>query len=103
MIMTFGSAALIVLLLASLAFLVPYLITVKDWFREEHRVHVVAFSLVILQFAILYLLRALIDPDVFQFIRLVTLWELTAVVVWRAWIFWRGMLKRQRATRAPKS
>lgn len=99
MINALGSLALLVLLVASLAFVVPYVITVPDWFREEHRAHVVAFSIVILQFAILYVLRALIAPNVFQVIRLITLWELAAVVVWRAMIFWRGMLRRRRKAR----
>ena len=106
MINTLANIALFVLLGGSLAFVVPYALTVDSWWREEHRAHVVAFSSVVLAFALLYVGRALsgnapaADPhSVFQWVRLVLLWMLAAVVVWRAAIFWRGVLRRRRHRR----
>lgn len=98
-----ANVALSVLLVGSLAFVPPYMIMVTGWVREEHRAHVVAFSGVVLAFALLYVARSVsgsappADPySVFQWIRLVLLWLLAAVVVWRAVIFWRGVLRRRR-------
>ncbi len=104
MIMTIlANIALFVLLAGSLAFVVPYALTVKGWVREEHRAHVVAFSGVVLAFALLYVARSVsggappVDPySVFQWIRLILLWMLALVVVWRALIFWRGVIRRRR-------
>lgn len=97
-----ANAALFVLLGGSLAFVPPYVLTVKGWYREEHRAHVVAFSGVVLAFALLYVGRSVsgaappVDPySVFQWVRLVLLWMLALVVVWRALIFWRGVLRRR--------
>lgn len=101
-----ANAALAVLLAGSLAFVPPYLIIVKGWYREEHRAHVVAFSGVVLAFALLYVGRSVsgaappVDPySVFQWVRLVLLWLLALVVVWRALIFWRSVLRRRRDRR----
>lgn len=106
MINTLSNVALWLLLAGSLAFVVPYTITVKGWWREEHRAHVVSFSGVVLGFAVLYVVRMLhggappADPhSAFQWVRLVLLWLLTAVVWWRAAIYLRGERRRRRLCR----
>lgn len=106
MIDVLANIALWLLLAGSLAFVVPYTLSVRGWYREEHRAHVVAFSGVVLGFAVLYVIRMLrgsappADPtSVFQWVRLVLLWLLTLVVCWRAGIFWRGFRRRRRGVR----
>jgi hypothetical protein len=97
---TAGMIALYLGLAGCLAFLVPYLLKVKGWWRETHRAHVVAFSGVVFGFFLLYVLRALVDPDVFQWIRLALLWALALVCVWRAVIFNAGIRRERRALAA---
>lgn len=106
MIDTLANVALWLLLGGSVAFVLPYALTVRGWWREEHRAHVVAFSAVVLGFAVLYVIRMLrggqapVDPhSVFQWVRLVLLWLLALVVCWRAAIFWRGFRRRHRGVR----
>lgn len=99
MINAWATVALFVGLAGSIAFLVPYLATVKGWWREEHVLHVVSFSFVLFEFFVLYVLRSLVPPDIFQWIRLVMLWQLSLTVVWRALIFLRGLRRRRRALR----
>lgn len=90
-----GSAkiALIVGWLGSAAFLFPYMVLVPKWWKETHRVHVVAFSGDVFLFFTLYLLRPIIPPGIFQYIRLVLLWILALLAVWRAAIFLFGLIK----------
>lgn len=97
-----ANIALCLLLLGSVTFVAPYVFMVKRWYREEHRAHVVAFSGVVLAFAVLYVIRMAhggatpADPhSAFQWVRLVLLWLLALVVVWRALIFWRGVWRRR--------
>jgi hypothetical protein len=96
-----ATIALVVGWLGSAAFLFPYVLLVKGWRRDPHRVHVVAFSGDVFGFFTLYLLRPLIDPDVFQWIRFALLWLLALLAVWRAAIFLGGLIrgvKRRRST-----
>jgi len=98
---TWNTVALFVGWLGSLAFLVPYLIFVKNWRRDAHRLHVVCFSGDVFAFFTLYLLRPLVDPGIFQWIRSVLLWVLALLAVWRAAIFLAGLIrgvKRRRST-----
>lgn len=97
---TWNTIALIVGWLGSAAFLFPYILLVKGWRRDAHRVHVVAFSADVFAFFTLYLLRALIDPDVFQWIRTVLLWVLALLAVWRAAIFLGGLIRGVRRRRS---
>lgn len=82
--------------LGSAAFVFPYMFLVPKWWKETHRVHVVAFSGDLFLFFTLYLLRSLIDPDVFQYIRSVLLWILALLAVWRAAIFLTGAIRDYR-------
>lgn len=95
---SWGTIALVVGWLGGALFLFPYMTWVKRWWHEEHRVHVVAFSLDVWLFFTLYLLRPLINPSVFQYIRLTLLWVLALLAAWRAFIFLRG-LRRTRHQR----
>lgn len=100
---TWNTVALIVGWLGSAAFLFPYMCLVKGWRHDADRVHVVAFSGDVFAFFTLYLLRPLIDPAVFQWIRTLLLWVLALLAVWRAAIFLsdliRGVRRRRRARR----
>ena len=91
-----ATIALVVGWIGSAAFLFPYIFLVPGWWKEPHRVHVVAFSGDIFLFFTLYLLRPIIDPDVFQYIRLVLLWILALLPVWRAAIFLSGLFRGHR-------
>jgi hypothetical protein len=92
----FGTIGLVVGWLGSAAFVFPYMFLIPKWWKETHRVHVVAFSGDVFLFFTLYLLRPLIDPDVFQYIRLVLLWILALLAVWRAAIFLGGLFQYRR-------
>jgi hypothetical protein len=96
---TWNTIALIVGWLGSAAFLFPYMLLVKGWRRDAHRVHVVCFSGDVFAFFTLYLLRPLIDPGVFQWIRTVLLWVLALLAVWRAAIFLTGLVRGVRRRR----
>lgn len=99
---TAAYVALTLGLVGGLIFLVPYVVTVRGWWREEHRAHVVVFTGVIVGFLLLYVLRAIVPPDPFQWVRLVLLWLLALAVDWRAWIFLRGVRRRRAARRLPR-
>jgi hypothetical protein len=94
-----ATLALVVGWLGSAAFLFPYMLLVTGWWKEPHRVHVVAFSGDVFLFFTLYLLRPIIDPAVFQYIRLVLLWILALLAAWRAVIFLAGLIKNRHALR----
>lgn len=96
---TSATIALVVGWIGSAAFLFPYMWLVPQWWKETHRVHVVAFSGDVFLFFTLYLLRPLIDPGVFQYIRLVLLWVLALLAAWRAVIFLAGLAKKRRNLR----
>jgi hypothetical protein len=81
---------------AGLLFLGAYLIDTPSWWREEHRAHVVAFSGVVWLFYSLFLVRPWLPPAAYALVRLVLFAVLTAVVVWRLAIFWRGLRRRAR-------
>lgn len=91
-----GTIAVVVAWLGSAAFVFPYMFLVPEWWKETHRVHLVAFSGDLFLFFTLYLLRPIVDPDVFQYIRLVLLWILALIVVWRAAIFLGGVIRDYR-------
>jgi hypothetical protein len=93
-----ATVALFVGLVAGVAFLVLYSAKVPGWWREVHRAHVVTFVGVIVAFFLLYVLRAVVPPGPFQWIRLVLLWALSLAVVWRLVLFLAG-LRRERARR----
>jgi len=93
-----ATLALVVGWLGSAAFLFPYVKMVKKWWKEPHRVHVVSFSADVFFFFTLYLLRPIIEPHVFQYIRLVLLWILALLAAWRAAIFLFGLFKDRRKT-----
>ncbi|HEY8998301.1 MAG TPA: hypothetical protein VIM60_10395 [Edaphobacter sp.] len=94
-----GTIALVVGWIGSAAFLFPYTRLVPQWWKETHRVHVVAFSGDVFLFFTLYLLRPIIDPGVFQYIRLVLLWILALLAAWRAFIFLVGWARDRRKRR----
>lgn len=94
-----ATLALVVGWLGSAAFLFPYMLLVTGWWKEPHRVHVVAFSSDVFLFFTLYLLRPLIYPAVFQHIRLALLWILALLAAWRALIFLSGLIKSRQASR----
>jgi hypothetical protein len=96
---TSATIALVVGWLGSAAFLFPYVALIPKWWKETHRVHVVAFSADVFLFFTFYLLRPLIDPVVFQYIRLVLLWILALLAAWRAAIFLAGVIKDRRKQR----
>lgn len=106
---TWNTVALVVGWLGSAAFLGPYMIFVKGWRRDAHRLHVVCFSGVVFAFFTLYLLRPLIDSGahtvgsagLFQWVRTILLWVLALLADWRAAIFLTGLIrgvKRRRST-----
>lgn len=99
MIALVSTVALFIGLVFGAVFLVFYAALVPGWWREEHRAHVVAFSANVVGFFLLYVLRPLIDPGVFQWIRLFLLLALVANTVWRTVIFLRGLLRRRRLRR----
>lgn len=88
-----GTIAVAVGWLGCAAFVFPYMLLIPEWWKEPHRVHVVAFSGDLFLFFTLYLLRPIIDPDIFQYIRLVLLWILALLAVWRAAIFLGGLVR----------
>lgn len=88
---TAATVALFVGLVAGVAFLVLYSAKVPGWWREVHRVHVVTFVSVIVAFFLLYVLRSIVPPGPFQWIRLVLLWMLSLAVVWRLALFLAGL------------
>jgi hypothetical protein len=94
-----ATVGLVVGWLGSAAFLFPYVFLVKGWRHDAHRVHVVAFSGDVFGFFTLYLLRPLIEPHVFQWIRFVLLWVLALLAVWRAVIFLGGLIRGVRRRR----
>jgi hypothetical protein len=96
---TFATIGLFVGLLGCLAFLIPYLIVVKHWWADVERVHVVVYTAVVLGLFLLYVLRRLIDPDVFQWIRVLGVWLLALACVWRAAIFLGGLIRSARRRR----
>lgn len=91
-----GTIAVAVGWLGCAAFVFPYMLLIPEWWKEPHRVHVVAFSGDLFLFFTLYLLRPIIDPDIFQYIRLVLLWILALLAVWRAAIFLSGLIRDYR-------
>jgi NhaP-type Na+/H+ or K+/H+ antiporter len=94
-----ATIALVVGWIGSAAFLFPYMKLVPLWWKEPHRVHVVAFSSDVFLFFTLYLLRPLIEPHIFQYIRLVLLWVLALLAAWRAVIFLGGLLRSRKNRR----
>ena len=94
-----ATVALFVGLVAGVIFLVLYSAMVPGWWREVHRAHVVTFVGVIVAFFLLYVLRSIVPPGPFQWIRLVLLWCLSLAVVWRLALFvsglWRGRTRRR--------
>lgn len=97
---TWATIALIVGWLGSAAFLFPYMLLVRGWTRDPHRVHVVAFSGDVFAFFTLYLLRPIVDPAIFQWIRFTLLWLLALLAVWRAAIFLTGLVRGVRRRRS---
>lgn len=91
-----NTVAVVLAWIGCAAFVFPYMFLVPQWWKETHRVHVVAFSGDLFLFFTLYLLRSIIDPDVFEYIRSVLLWILALVVLWRAAIFLSGVIKDYR-------
>jgi len=91
-----ATIGLVVGWLGSAAFVFPYMFLIDRWWKETHRVHVVAFSGDVFLFFTLYLLRPIIEPHVFQHIRLVLLWILALLAVWRAAIFLSGLMRDRR-------
>lgn len=94
-----ATLAMVVGWIGSAAFLFPYMKMVPQWWKEPHRVHVVAFSGDVFLFFTLYLLRPIIDPGLFQYIRLTLLWILALLAAWRAFIFLGGLIKDRRKKR----
>jgi len=94
-----ATIALVVGWIGSAAFLFPYMKLVPKWWKEPHRVHVVAFSSDVFLFFTLYLLRPIIEPHIFQYIRLALLWVLALLAAWRAVIFLAGLIKAKRTPR----
>lgn len=88
-----GTIGLVIGWLGSAAFVFPYMALIPKWWKETHRVHVVAFSGDVFLFFTLYLMRPIIEPNLFQYIRLVLLWILALLAVWRAVIFLFGLLR----------
>lgn len=91
-----ATIAVVVAWLGSAAFVFPYMFLIPEWWKETHRVHVVAFSGDLFLFFTLYLLRPIIEPNLFQYIRLVLLWILALIAVWRAAIFLSGLYRDYR-------
>lgn len=91
-----GTIGLVIGWLGSAAFVFPYMFLIPQWWKETHRVHVVAFSGDVFLFFTLYLLRPIFEPNLFQYIRLVLLWILALLAVWRAAIFLSGLYRDYR-------
>lgn len=95
--------ALIAGTVAGGVWLVLYLAKVSGWWREEHRAHVVAFSGIVWIFYALYTYRTLTSPlnspgaapSTFNSIRTGLFVLLTVVIVWRLFIFLRGLRRKR--------